>query len=463
MILTLFYQRTKQKTDGNSFWRPRTIGYSLLSITLSLALAFWGCRPSDAPLLPAATPTTVVGDSSQLVSNQATSNTEESGVMVNNGANNEVNYERQLVLWTPEFFQPRDETSMVVLENVYETFRRNHPGVHLDLQTKIETGESSLFAYLRYAQGLAPTILPDVVLLNTQQLWQAAELGLIQPIPWDQVTRNTDFFQFARAAVTFQGQILGVPYAADSMHLVYHAEQMAQAPTTWEEVMAAGSTYVMAAGKRDYVNESLLLQYVGAGGQLFEDGTVSNPEALTALFTFMAQAKNAGVLSERSMELKSVEESWAIFLANEASFADTSARLVLTQREVLDNLGFAQIPTRNGAAVTLAHTWAFAILTPDPEQQQLALELIEQLLDPTVHSAWSKATLQLPTQMSAYAAWLDSSPYAEFLQRQLDVAIAIPNGRPFADFARRLQQAQESVLLNQLTVEDAVQFVQTAP
>jgi ABC-type glycerol-3-phosphate transport system substrate-binding protein len=456
MILALFYQHTKQAAHRNRQWYRGAIGYRLLCITISLCLALAGCRPSDTPLLPAATPTTVAGDSSQLVSNQATSNTEESGVTVNNGANNE----RQLVLWTPEFFQPRDETSMVVLEDVYEEFRRNHPGVHLDLQTKAETGESSLFAYLRYAQSIAPTILPDVVLLNTQQLWQAAELGLIQPIPWDQISRNSDFFQFARAAVTFQGQLIGVPYAADIMHLVYRAEQIAQAPTTWEEVMAAGSTYVMAVGKRDYVNESLLLQYVGAGGQLLEDGTMSNPEALTALFTFMTQAKNAGVLSERSMELKSVDESWATFLANEAGFADTSARLVLTQRQVLDNLGFAQIPTRNGAAVTLAHTWAFAILTPDPEQQQLALELIEQLLDPTVHSAWSKATLQLPTQMSAYTAWLDSSPYAEFLQRQLDVAIAIPNGRPFADFARRLQQAQESVLLNQVTVEDAVKLVQ---
>ena len=71
--------------------------------------------------------------------------------------------------------------------------------------------------------------------------------------------------------------------------------------------------------------------------------------------------------------------------------------------------------------------------------------------------------MQLPTQISAYDSALDASPYHEFLQRQLDVAIAIPSGPHFADFARRLQQAQESVLLNQLTVEDAVKFVQRAP
>ena len=451
----------------NQRWRIRTIGYRLLCVTFALCLGFVGCRPSDTSLLSGTMPTTVVVDSGQLVNGQAPSNdqaTNSEQAPSNEDASGVIaNRDRQLVLWTPEFFQPREITSIPVLENVYEEFRRNHPGVHLDLQTKAETGDSSLFAYLRYAQSIAPTILPDVVLLNTEQLWQAAELGLIQPIAWDQLTRNTDFFQFARASVNYQGQTIGIPYAADLIHLVYHVEQIEQVPTTWQEVMASGSTYVMAAGKREYPNESLLLQYVGAGGQLFEDGTVSNPDALTALFTFMAQAKTAGVLSDRSVELKNLDESWSIFLANEAGFADTSARLVLTQREVLDNLGFAQIPTVNGATVTLARTWAFAILTPDPEQQQLALELIEQLLEPTVHSAWSKTTLQLPTQITAYAAWLDSSPYAEFLQRQLDVAIAIPNGRPFADFARRLQQAQESVLLNQLTIEDAVKAVQTAP
>jgi ABC-type glycerol-3-phosphate transport system substrate-binding protein len=169
------------------------------------------------------------------------------------------------------------------------------------------------------------------------------------------------------------------------------------------------------------------------------------------------------VLPEGVLELENFNETLSAFVVNQNSFADASARLMLAKRETLNDLGFAQIPTINGASITIAQTWAFALVTPDPEQQKLIIELIELLLEPTVHSTWSRTTKQLPTQITAYAAWLDSSPYYEFLQRQLDVAIAVPNGRPFANFARRLQQAQAAVLLNQLTVEDAVQFVQTAP
>jgi len=371
--------------------------------------------------------------------------------------------DRQLVIWVPEFFQPPDQPPTPLLQTVYDQFRHNHPEVHLDIQIKAESGAASLFAYLRNAQSMAPTILPDVVLLDTVQLWQAAELGLIQPVQWDTLHHTNDFFQFARTATSYQGQMIGIPYAADLIHLAYHTNQITQSPTTWETLLTTGGPYWFAAGKQDYPNDSLLLQYVGAGGQLFENGAVSNPDALASLFAFLREAKAAGVLPAEILEFKNSTDTWSIFAGQQSGFADVSAHWVLAQQDVVADLGFAQIPTINGAAVTIAHTWAFALVTPVPEQQQLALELIDHLLDPTIHSAWSRATRQLPTQMGVYATWLDSSSYYEFLQRQLDVAVALPNGPQFADFARRLQQAQEAVLLSQLSVEDAVKFVQAAP
>ena len=423
--------------------------YGLL---LCLAVAgFAGCQSNDAPpLLPVALTPSAVPSPVQTAPAQTVPN----GITEQN---------RQLLVWVPEFFQAENEPPIVLLQTVYDQFQRNHPEVHLEIQTKAETGEASLYAYLRNAQSMAPSILPDLVLLDTTQLWQAAELGLIHPVNWDTLHHTNDFFQFARTAASYQGQMIGIPYAADLIHLVYHTNQIAQLPTTWDALLTTGGPYWFAAGKHDYPNESLLLQYVGAGGQLFESGTVSNPEALAALFDFLVQAKAAGVLPEEILELKNINDNWSAFAGQQTGFADASAHWVLSQQPAVTDLGFAQIPTINGVTVTIAQTWAFALVTPIAEQQQLALELIDQLMDPTVHSAWSRVTMQLPTQRSAYATWLDSSPYYDFLQRQLDVAIALPNGPQFADFARRLQQAQEAVLLSQLTVEDAVKFVQMAP
>ncbi|MCE7984470.1 MAG: hypothetical protein DYG89_25130 [Caldilinea sp. CFX5] len=430
--------------------RARAAVYGLLWLCCTIGLGVVSCRADSAqPVLPPmATPDAATTSVQPRLEQTVPAATEQN---------------RQLVIWVPEFFQPPDQPPPALLQTVYDQFRHNHPEVHLDIQLKAESGEASLYAYLRNAQSMAPTILPDVVLLDTVQLWQAVELGLIQPVQWDALHHTNDFFQFARTAASYQGQMIGIPYAADLIHLVYHTNQITQLPTTWDTLLTTGGPYWFAAGKHDSPNESLLLQYVGAGGQLFENGAVSNPDALTALFAFLLEAKTAGVLPDEILEFKNTTDTWSIFAGQQTGFADVSAHWVLAQQDVVPDLGFAQIPTINGAAVTIAHTWAFALVTPVPEQQQLALELIDQLLEPTVHSAWSRATKQLPTQMGVYATWLDSSPYYEFLQRQLDVAIALPNGPQFADFARRLQQAQEAILLSQLSVEDAVQFVQTAP
>lgn len=455
-----FLQRVRlpslgQVQAGNAVEKANLSGrFACLALGLlyALGLLFVGCQKNDTPpLLPLDATTTVVAQSTPLPTDH-----DASGVITNN--------ERQLVIWAPEFFHPSAEvTPLAVLENVYEQFRYNHPGVHLDIQTKAETGDASLLNYLRYAQSMAPTILPDLVLLNTEQLWQIADLGLVQPVDWRKLTHTTDFFQFARDAVSYQEKTIGIPYAADVIHLVYHADQLTQAPTTWEKVIATGTPYFFPAAKQDYSNESLLLQYVGAGGQLFEDGSIINPDALTAMFTFMAEAKGKGILSEKILEINSLEGTWSTFETDTTGIANASARMVLAKQETVANLGFAQIPTLNGATTTIAHTWAFALITSDAEQQKLALEFVDQLLDPVVHSAWSHANHQLPTQITAYTTWGDSSPYYEFLQRQLDVAIAIPNGRRFVDFTKRLQQAQELLLLNQLNIEDAVRFVQTTP
>ena len=160
--------------------------YWLLFFLGSLAVTIASCRGDGAPpvLPPVATATP-----------SATPNQPRLDQTVP-AVTNEQN--RQLVLWVPEFFQPPDQSPATLLQTVYDQFRQNHPEVHLDIQIKAESGEASLYAYLRNAQSMAPTILPDVVLLDTAQLWQAAELGLIQPIQWDALHNTNDFFQFAR-------------------------------------------------------------------------------------------------------------------------------------------------------------------------------------------------------------------------------------------------------------------------
>ncbi|HXF62063.1 MAG TPA: hypothetical protein VNK95_10625, partial [Caldilineaceae bacterium] len=126
-------------------------------------------------------------------------------------------------------------------------------------------------------------------------------------------------------------------------------------------------------------------------------------------------------------------------------------------------LAYGPVPTRSGEAVTVAETWAFVFLTQDATQRELALALAATLLTPTVQGPWSQYSGRLPSRSSALAAWTPAGDYVTFLDQQLHAAIAIPNGRAFADFARRLQTAQAAVLRGELTPEQAGRELGVAP
>jgi hypothetical protein len=70
----------------------------------------------------------------------------------------------------------------------------------------------------------------------------------------------------------------------------------------------------------------------------------------------------------------------------------------------------------------------------------------------------------VPTQPAAFDAWSSGNAYYEFLRSELaPAAVAIPNGRRFADFSARLQEAQHKVLSGQSSPADAALDVQVTP
>jgi len=376
---------------------------------------------------------------------------------------------RELVLWTPEFFDPDGEgEANALLATTYANFEEMHSDVRLEVQTKAEFGSASLYNYIRSASQVAPSILPDIVLIDTQQMWQVADLGLLTPFPPEERVGGADMYPFALDAVAYNGLTYGVPYAADVTHLAYRQRittpEEFSPPTTWVELLALDEPYIFPAGGRSGLsNNALLLQYVSAGGQLTEDGEISNAEALTEVFTFFETGVRQGVIPQGVTEYSSLSAVWVVFANAEVGFANVSAHRYLSERESGSQLQFSPIPTRFGSLMTIGRVWAFAILTQDPEQHALAVTFIEHLLEPTTQGNWSQQAHWLPTRQSAMAVWQDGQAYHAFLQRLLDVAVAVPNGAAFADLSARLHVAQLAVLNGEMTPQEAVASVRDGP
>ncbi|MBP7961619.1 MAG: extracellular solute-binding protein [Caldilineaceae bacterium] len=451
-------------TQSDPIRRPRLIGLGALLLSVLWILA--ACARLSTPPAPATAPPT---PSAQSVPDSVLNNA------AGNGSNSSVNSqgETNLVVWLPDFYsldpsQPGGET----LYTVRVLFEQTYPGVFLDLFNKAESGQAGLLNFLRAAQRVAPSVLPDAVILNTQDLWQAVDAGLVQPVDPAALDGIDDFYPFALDAATYNDILYGVPLSADLQHLVYArdyllpqtGEPLAAPPLAWSQVISDGAPFIFTAGVREPArNLSLLLQYVGAGGSLSEDGTLTDAAALVDLFTFLAEARQSGAIPDRILGLLSEETTWGAFADGDAGLAAVNAHYYLSQREVLDQVGYGPVPTQDGTPSTVAQTWAIAILTPDPDRQALVVEFIQDLLEAEVLGPWNQSANRLPVRHSALQAWTGADPYYQFLDDQANLAVAIPNGKAFTDLAGQMQQAAQDVLAGNLSPQDALLTVQATP
>ncbi len=195
--------------------------------------------------------------------------------------------ETNLVLWLPDFYsldpsQPGGET----LYTTRVLFEQTYPGVFWDLFNKAESGQAGLLPFLRAAHRAAPSVIPDAVILNTQDLWQAVDAGLVQPLDPALLDGIDDFYPFALDAVTYNDILYGVPISADLQHLVFHEDYvladtgavLETPPLTWSQVISDNVPFLFAASVREPArNLSLLLQYVGAGGTLTRGRQFNQP------------------------------------------------------------------------------------------------------------------------------------------------------------------------------------------
>ncbi len=362
----------------------------------------------------------------------------------------------QLVVWLPAFTGLAGAGSAgTLLTNAFHQFEQRNPSISLDIQVKAEGGSASLFNYLRSAQEVAPSILPDLVLINTQQLWQIVDLGLVVPLSDEEWGAEDDFFRVARDAVRYRAQPVGIPYALDLTHLVYNAAAVERAPGTWADLLAGDTPLYFPAAELG-TSSTTLLHYVGAGGTLLEDGTVTDAEALAAFFTFIVEAREAGVIPVATLDMPGYNSVWRAYIEQRADLAAVQMAQYYPNAAIAERPGYAPFPTRNGDTITIAETWAFAILTEDAPRRQLALALIHDLLAPEVQSPWSQVVARVPSRQTSFAAWSQVDTYHTFVEGLLDNAVAPPNGPAFADFARRFQAAQAGLIRGDLTVDAAV-------
>lgn len=447
------------QSDAISLVHARTIKrWSSIISSLVLLIALSGCgeatptsvsapaTPISSPLQPTATPTATPEPEPMIVT---------------------------LGLWLPEELNPYGggPGADALAEQLTE-FNEAHPDLQVEVTVKKASGRGGLFDSLRTARDAAPSVLPDLVVLDATDLETVAGSNLLQPLD-DLLPETTmdDRFPFAREMGTVESEeaeeeekqsaTLGYVIGVDMQHLVYRSALFDSPPISWTQVISPAVPFLFAADGRDReVNDATLIQYLAGGGKLTdaEGQPWLDQEVMVSVLSFYSDCIDSGTISPTVvLNIESPDQAWERFQAGEGEMAVVRARSYWpwSQTEDEETIAAGSVPTQDGHAYSIARGWAIGMVAEDPARQALAMMLLNWLIAPNHNAEWTQAAGYLPGRRSALQMWNVSSAKQAMLRGMLDAATPAPDPETMNTAGRVMQEAVEAVLRRRGTPEEA--------
>jgi len=364
-----------------------------------------------------------------------------------------------LELWLPEELDPYGGGSGArTLGRQLSDFGDTYPNLQVDVVVKKASGRGGLIDFMRTARDAAPSVLPDLVVLDASDLRTVAGSGLVRPLDdMSALAADNDRFPFATAMGRVVDQTVGVLLGVDMQHLAYRPALFEATPITWTDVISAPGAFLFPAGGYDgWVNDATLVQYLGAGGKLTDaEGNPSLDELpMIDVFGFYTRCiTNTVIAPTQALTATHVDQVWEQFKADEGAM--TIVRAGRYWLEADETMAAAPIPTKNGQPLSIARGWALAIVTEDPARQEFAMLLVDWLTAPDHSALWTQAAGYLPVTRSGLRLWNVSEEERTVLRHLLEAAVAPPRPAVMEIVGPAMQQALESVLTGRATPQEA--------
>jgi ABC-type glycerol-3-phosphate transport system substrate-binding protein len=340
-------------------------------------------------------------------------------------------------------------------------FERTNSDIEVNLHIKKPSGKGGVMDFLRTAKEVAPSVMPDVVVMNATDLNQAYADNLVQPLD-GRLDRSIvqDLLPASRRIGTVDDRLVGVPLGIEIEHTVYNTLTFTDTPMLWSDVLSKNTIYLFPAkGVNGLVNDVTLSQYFSAGGSLVdaEGMPTIDDGVLRDVFGFYEQARELGIIDSSILEAAASEDLWPVYLEGRAGLAQISVRQYLMDRDLLNSTSFAPLPIqdREKTPVTMMHGWVLVLVTSDVGRQDAALRLMESFLATGNNAAWNRINKSIPSRDTAYQQLAGDDPYWEFLTEQLNSARPEPRFSGYDRIGRIIQQTLEQVIRGEATAEEA--------
>ena len=367
-----------------------------------------------------------------------------------------------LTVWTIESISPNTEGEVgTFISNNVRNFERTHPDIDVNMILKKPTGKGGALDFLRTSSKVAPTILPDIVVLNATDLNSAYNENLVQSLD-EKLDRSIaqDLLPAARKVGTVDGKLVGVPLGLEMEHTVYNTGTFTAPLVLWSDVLSSNTRYVFPAkGVNGLVNDTTLSFYFSSGGRLLDDqgNPTIDERVLRDVLKFYQTAVENEVIDASALEASTTEELWPNYLQADAKLAQISVSQYITDHVILQSTSYAPLPVQDegDTPVLITHAWTMVLVTADIERQKAALSLIESFMSTTNNATWNTINRTIPTRDTAYQIVADDDPYWSYLTEQLNTAQPAPSFAGYDRIGRIIQQAVQQVISGEATPEEA--------
>ena len=364
----------------------------------------------------------------------------------------------ELILWVPPAFGPEMEGGPgEILLQTLDEFNQERSDIAYQVRVKALEGPGGMLESLRAAKSAAPRLLPDLVVLPREMMEAAAAEGLIHsPQGLAEIMLEEDWFPYAEELSRVNGQTYGVPFAGDVLVLAYKSDLTEEPLADWDAVLETGKALAFpAADPRGVVT---LAFYQSEGGEIaaLNENLVLDRVRLFNFFNDYQRAQEAGVMPYWLTQFEESQGAWAAYQERQTTLAVTWLSHVLGEGS--ENTAVAPFPTRDGVPYTYGTGWVFAFANLNPEREETALALSQQLASAAFQAELTSRTGYIPLRRSALAAWEDGVEVS-FLETALSTAAVKPSPEVLDALGPLVRDAAVAVLKDQADPEAEVDLL----
>jgi ABC-type glycerol-3-phosphate transport system substrate-binding protein len=364
---------------------------------------------------------------------------------------------QSITIWIPPLLAPETSAGALLSDHL-KTFEDAYALIDIDVRIKEENGPSGILETINSASIVAPSTLPEIVLLDPSNLNSAALKNLIEPL--DDIVpipETPEWYSFAIDASYVDGSYYGMPFISAAEAFAYRKESFEVEPKDWADLLGSAEPILIPLG--DQTSKFTLIQYVAAGGGLFDDNgsPTIDPAILADLFMFYLSAKEDGQLPLYALQLQSAQEAWSMLIQGNTNAAVIPIE-VLHEALSDDVYLVAPWPTRDGTGVIPTQTLTWAVVVKNNEKFDHISQILQWLSDSTFQGKICETLGMIPAKPAALQAWADTESSA-ILSRLVRVAVPEPNIEETTTFGPLLWSAVEDVLNDRSTPEIAAESV----